>query len=134
MTRDLVNSLAWADQGTGLCRSLLDKLDDAAYDAPSLLPGWTRRHLVAHLALNANGLCNLVSWARTGIPMPMYASTSERKTGIYHGARLPPEKLARWFEESADILAMELDSLDARAWAANVQTAQGRTVPASELP
>lgn len=35
---------------------------------PSLLPGWTRGHALTHVARNADGLRNLLSWASTGIP------------------------------------------------------------------
>jgi maleylpyruvate isomerase len=34
----------------------VDRLDDEALAAPSGLPGWTRGHVVAHLALNAEGM------------------------------------------------------------------------------
>ena len=34
----------------------VDGLSDEQLAAPSLLPGWTRAHVVAHLALNAEAL------------------------------------------------------------------------------
>ena len=51
----------------------VDGLDDAALRGPSLLPGWTRAHVLTHIARNADGLVNLVTWARTGEETPMYA-------------------------------------------------------------
>lgn len=51
----------------------LDRLDDAALRVPSLLPGWTRAHVLTHVARNADGVGNLVHWARTGDETPMYA-------------------------------------------------------------
>ena len=51
----------------------VDGLDDTALRGPSLLPGWTRAHLLTHVARNADGLVNLASWARTGNETPMYA-------------------------------------------------------------
>ncbi len=51
----------------------VDGLDDAALRAPSRLPGWTRAHVLTHVARNADGLVNLTTWARTGEETPMYA-------------------------------------------------------------
>ena len=51
----------------------VDRLDDAALRAPSRLPGWTRAHVLTHIARNADGLVNLATWARTGEETPMYA-------------------------------------------------------------
>ena len=51
----------------------VDGLDDAALRSPSRLPGWTRAHVLTHIARNADGLVNLVTWARTGEETPMYA-------------------------------------------------------------
>src|SRR4029453_13661966 len=49
-------------------------LDDAALSGRSLLPGWTRGHVLTHLARNADGAVNLLTWARTGVETPHYAS------------------------------------------------------------
>jgi maleylpyruvate isomerase len=51
----------------------VDRLDDDDLRAPSLLPGWTRAHVLTHIARNADGLANLATWARTGEETPMYA-------------------------------------------------------------
>jgi len=51
----------------------VDGLDDGALRSPSLLPGWTRAHVLTHIARNADGLVNLATWARTGEETPMYA-------------------------------------------------------------
>jgi maleylpyruvate isomerase len=67
----------------------VDGLDDAALRAPSLLPGWTRAHVLTHIARNADGLVNLVTWARTGEETPMYASTQARDTAIAATGGLP---------------------------------------------
>ena len=43
---------------------------DADPSAPSLLPGWTRGHVLTHVARNADSLVNLLTWARTGVVTP----------------------------------------------------------------
>jgi maleylpyruvate isomerase len=82
-------------------RELSDQIDDATQRllstarllaepdlrAPSLLPGWTRAHVLAHLARGADALRNLMIGARTGQPKPAYASPEARAADIEAGAR-----------------------------------------------
>ncbi|MFI6284622.1 maleylpyruvate isomerase family mycothiol-dependent enzyme [Streptomyces sp. NPDC051018] len=134
-TPDTPNTaLAWVAEGTALCAKALEGLDETAYAAPSPLPGWTRKHVVAHLAGNAEAVGNLVRWARTGVPTPMYASPAQRAEAIEAGAGLPGEQLTVWFRESARALADAMAALTGDQWRAEVVTAQGRTVPVSETP
>ncbi|MFJ8026799.1 maleylpyruvate isomerase family mycothiol-dependent enzyme [Streptomyces sp. NPDC096311] len=132
--RTLETTLAWAVEGTDLCRKAVADLDEASYNAPSLLPGWTRKHVVAHVAANARALRNLMHWARTGEPTPMYNSPEQRLADIKSGAQLPAAWVTAWFEESAQLLAYAMSELTEEQWRAEVLTAQGRTVPASEVP
>ncbi|MBB4699552.1 maleylpyruvate isomerase family mycothiol-dependent enzyme [Sphaerisporangium siamense] len=134
MARDLATTLAWVDTGTRLCASAIAGLSEREYGAPSALPGWTRKHVVAHLAANAEAIGNLVHWAGTGEETPMYASPEERAAGIERGSLLGAGELTRWFTESAASLAAAMAALPEDAWRAEVVTAQGRTVPASETP
>lgn len=124
----------WSVVGTGLLVGVLGHLDDAALDGPTTLPGWTRRHLLAHVACNAEALQRLVHWARTGEERAMYASTEQRDRDIETGAARPAGELRAWVRTSADALAADLEALDDAAWQARVRTAQGREVPATEIP
>ena len=60
----------------------VDALPEHAWPAPSLLPGWTRAHVVAHLALNAEGLAGAVVGVLEGRPVTMYPSAERRDTDI----------------------------------------------------
>jgi maleylpyruvate isomerase len=133
MTRTLDDARHWARLGTDLLVKAAD-LDDAGLDAPSALPGWSRKHVVAHVAANADALCNLVHWAATGEPTLMYSSPEERAAGIENGGRLPVAELTAWLRLSADTLATAMDALDDEQGRNEVVTAQGRAVPATELP
>ena len=82
MNRTLKESLAWSAEGTELCRKAIASLEEPAYAAPTLLAGWSRRHLVAHLAANAEAIGRLVSWARTGLETRMYSSPGQREADI----------------------------------------------------
>ncbi|MGW0948094.1 maleylpyruvate isomerase family mycothiol-dependent enzyme [Streptomyces sp. NPDC002623] len=134
MNRSLVDARRWTRAGTDLLVHTAAQLDERAYDAPSRLPGWSRKHVVAHVAANADALANLVHWAATGTPTPMYASPEERAAGIREGSRQPGARLTEWLRLSCDALEKAMEALDAGRWAAQVLTAQGRTVPAAEIP
>ncbi|TNC22404.1 maleylpyruvate isomerase family mycothiol-dependent enzyme [Amycolatopsis alkalitolerans] len=123
---------AWLDEGSRLFLDQLDLVPDSAFAKPCLLPGWTTAHLVAHTAYNAKALSRLVRWARTGEETPMYASTDARDAEIEQGAKLPVSELRSLVRETDSRLRAELAALT--DWNAEVRTAQGRAVPASEIP
>lgn len=119
----------WIDEGTAKCRAALVDLD-----APSALPGWKRRHVAAHLSLNAEALGNLVYWARTGEERPMYPSPEARTADIEAGALRPEDDLRSWYDESSAGLADAMSALTADQWQASVRTAQGAPIPATRIP
>lgn len=128
----VVADLATARLGTAFFRRALNRLFDVDLDGASLLPGWTRRHVVAHVGYNARAVARLVDWAATGVETPMYESPHARKDEIDFGATLPPEALRNLVEHSAIDLDVRWRDLPADRWAERVTTAQGREVPASE--
>ena len=67
----------------------VDGLPESAWAEPSLLPGWTRGHVVAHLALNAEGLARVLTGAHTGRPAAMYDSPEARDSDIDELATAP---------------------------------------------
>lgn len=129
-----MSSRQWVESGTALLLAHLDDLPDARFAEPSALPGWTRAHLVAHVHFNAEALRRLLSWAATGVESRMYGSAEQRDAEIESGARLPPARLRSLVHGSAEALARDMASLNEQAWEQPVVTAQGRTVPASEVP
>src|SRR5947209_4516942 len=104
-----MNSREWMDTGTKLFQDTLSRLSDADLEAPSLLPGWSRKHVVAHLHHNAQALRRLVNWAATGVESRMYASREQRNAEIESSARLPAATLRELVVQSADDLARDLD-------------------------
>lgn len=127
-------SLAWLRAGTGRLVSTVDELTDAALAVPSLLPGWPRATLLAHLALNAGALRNLLAWARTGVETPMYRSQEQRDGDIARLAAAPAAVVRAEFHAGTAALDADLAALPDACWAAPVRTARGRPVPASEIP
>ncbi|WP_040801013.1 maleylpyruvate isomerase N-terminal domain-containing protein [Nocardia higoensis] len=134
MARSHTDALRWVEHGTRLFTEQVAGLDEQSMSAPSILPGWTRKHLVAHVAANADALGNLVRWARTGERTPMYSSMDQRNADIEAGAQRPATDLTTWLNDAAATLAAAMDALTTEQWHAEVVTAQGRTVPATEIP
>lgn len=128
----LLQSLLQARRGTAFFARKLNELSDAELDGGSLLPGWTRRHVVAHVGYNARAIARLIEWAATGVETPMYSSPEARNHEIEFGATLSPIALRHLFDHSAVHLNVEWRDLPADAWRHLVKTAQGRVVPAEE--
>ncbi|GGT38074.1 maleylpyruvate isomerase family mycothiol-dependent enzyme [Nonomuraea spiralis] len=133
MRRTFDDTLSWTATGTALLLDAVAGWGEEQYLAPSGLPGWTRKHLVAHVAANADALRNLVRWAATGERTPMYSSRRQRDADIEAGSRRPAAELDAWLRSSAERLAADVAELDGDRWSAEVVTAQGRTVPATEI-
>jgi maleylpyruvate isomerase len=64
----------------------LTDLKDEDCRQPSVLPGWTRGHVITHLSRNADALSNLLHWGQTGVETPMYPTTETRDQDIEAGA------------------------------------------------
>ncbi|MGX5717521.1 maleylpyruvate isomerase family mycothiol-dependent enzyme [Arthrobacter sp. MAHUQ-56] len=128
----LLDGLLQARRGTAFFARKLNELADADLDGASLLPGWTRRHVVSHVGYNARAIARLVEWAATGVETPMYPSVEARNHEIAFGATLSPTALRNLFDHSAIHLNVEWRDLPADAWHHKVTTAQGRVVPAEE--
>ncbi len=105
-------------------------MNDAQAREPSLLPGWTRGHVLSHIARNADGMVNLLRWARTGTQTPMYASAESRSADIEAGAGRPAASLAADVRESAAALAAAAADMPDDAWTAQVRALHGPPFPA----
>jgi maleylpyruvate isomerase len=77
----------------------VEKMSDADVAAPSRLPGWTRGHVLAHLARNSDALLNVLAGR------PMYVSAEARDADIENDAsRTAAEQL-----EDVAVTALRLD-------------------------
>lgn len=125
---------AAAKQMTELLTAAVEGLDDVAMKRPSLLPGWTRAHVVSHLARNADGLANLLLWARTGVEHPMYASKADRDADIEEGAQRMAAILREDLIAACERFEEALSRMPAEAWAAQVMLASGRHLAGHTVP
>lgn len=109
-------------------------LDDITAHRPSRLPGWTRGHVLSHLARHADGLVNLLIWARTDIEHPMYASGADRDADIEEGSQRILQLLQEDLAASNDRLFVAAATLPELGWETPVTGRQGQTFPASQIP
>ena len=96
----------------------VDGLTDEDVRAPSLLPGWTRGHVLTHLARSADAMLNLVASARTGREHPMYPSREQRDADIDAGAGRGADELRADLREAHERLTAALDELPDEQWSA----------------
>ena len=126
--------LAAVEPATSRLVDAVVHLDDTACRRPSRLPGWSRAHVISHLARNADGLVNLLTWARTGVEHPMYASHADRDADIEEGAIRPHRLLAEDLVAASQRFAHAAQTLAAAAWTTGVASLRGRTFLAAEVP
>ncbi|GAA1958762.1 maleylpyruvate isomerase family mycothiol-dependent enzyme [Kitasatospora viridis] len=124
---------AVAESTERLLRTVADLTADQIAE-PSGLPGWTRGHVLAHIARNADSLVNLLETARTGVPVPQYASEAAREEGIQQGAPRPPAEQLADLTASAERFAAAAAALPDEAWSAELTHRHGYTFPAHEVP
>jgi maleylpyruvate isomerase len=134
VTRTLAETLAWAGDGAAHLRGLMARMGDDAFAAKSGLPGWSRAHVLTHIARNADGMINLLTWARTGVETPAYASVDARNADIDAGAARTPAAIRDDVVDSSDRLAQAVREMPEKAWTATVRNVQGVEIPAAEIP
>ncbi len=119
---------------TALVRTV-DTLDDAGLRAASALPGWDRAQVVAHLALNAEGLAGSIDAAGRGEHRPQYRTGTAREDDIDELASAPAEELRARFLASTTLLAEALDAVQGDAWQARLERDPGgATFLVAEVP
>jgi maleylpyruvate isomerase len=102
-------------------------------EAPSLLPGWTRGHVVTHLARNADSFTWLLDGAAAGEVREQYpGGATTRAAAIDAGAARPTADLRADLERSAQRLAAAMARLEPAAWERPVRVTRGE-VPARAL-
>ncbi len=105
-------------------------LSDEQMREPSLLPGWSRGHVLTHIARNADGLRNLLTWARTGVETPQYASAGARDEEIEAGAGRAAGELVEDVIRSSAAFVTLARELSEDAWTAEVRGSRGPSHPA----
>ncbi|MGP4004640.1 maleylpyruvate isomerase family mycothiol-dependent enzyme [Streptomyces sp. 8N706] len=133
-TTDQVRDTAAVQEATDRLLASVRKLGDADLREPSLLPGWSRGHVLAHLARNADALVNVLDAARTGTHIPMYASAEARGADIERGADRPLSVQIEDLLAGTDRFNTAAAALHPEAWEATVTLRNGVTDRAFRVP
>jgi maleylpyruvate isomerase len=123
---DHVRDLASVQDATERLLSALTELDNAGVTDQSRLPGWTRGHVLAHLARNADALVNVLEGR------PMYVSAEAREADIERDAARPLDVQIADVRESA--ARFRKASAVPADWSRTVALRGGITDSASRLP
>jgi maleylpyruvate isomerase len=129
--RDLSDRI---DQATQRLLDTARIITDPDLRAPSLLPGWTRGHVLAHVARNADAMRNVLAGVRTGQDRPGYASAAAREAGIEQDAGRRAAEHAADLADSAMALRTVARQLPDECWQVPVRMLDTATsFPAAEL-
>ncbi len=119
------------DRHTALLLATAENLDSAG--TASLCPGWTRGHILTHVARNADGLTRLARAALEGTGETMYASTERRDEAIDAGAGRSLPDLVEDVRSSAAELRRWLARVDPSSEVLLERTPGGPTLRAGVL-
>jgi maleylpyruvate isomerase len=121
---------------TGRLVRTVDGLTDDQYAEASGLPGWSRAHVVAHLALNAEGLAGALTGVVQGEEVAMYASQESRDHDIEALAGAAPAALRERLLRATTLLADALAAVPEEARSTRIERTpgSGRTFSAYAVP
>jgi len=121
------------DEATERMVVAVGDLSDADVREDSQLPGWTRGHVITHVARNADGLRNLLNWARTGIETPAYESAEVRNAEIDEGADRSVIGLLADLSGSAAAFSAAVEVMPEETWDFKVNILGSQEFPAEEV-
>ncbi len=125
--------LLWLREGEARFLAEINGLtaDDIRED--SALPDWSRAHVMAHVARNAEAVSRLLAWARTGTQTQMYPDMDSRNRDIDASAGQEPDALRADVRRTSAQFDADIAALPDAAWSARVRTFHGRDIPATAV-
>jgi maleylpyruvate isomerase len=106
--------------------------DEAHLAEPSLLPAWSRAHVLSHLARNAEALVRTLRGTIRGEIVSMYVGETERAADIEAGATRPAAEILDAVRTTAAELDEVWSAMTAEHWAGEARSRLG-VVPARRL-
>lgn len=131
MTFDPLVLITDVDAATERLIRTAEGLDDAAVGTPSRLPGWTKGHVLTHVARNADAYTRLLTGARAGEDVPGYPSPQARAGDIEAGAARPLGEQIDDIRTAHERFADAAAAMPAEAWTFHL-TFSGQ--PAAAVP
>ncbi|MFG3285962.1 maleylpyruvate isomerase family mycothiol-dependent enzyme [Streptomyces sp. NPDC048111] len=123
---DHARDLASVREATDRLLTAAAALDNAAVAEPSRLPGWSRGHVLAHIARNADALVNVLAGR------PMYASAETRDADIDRDAPRPLDAQLADVRDSA--AGFQAEGERPADWSRTVELRNGVTDAAARVP
>lgn len=108
-------------------------LTDTQVRQPTALPGWSRAHVLSHLAAQVSGLERLLGWAVTGRRTPQYTSRAARDAEIEQGSKRSAVDLVDDVATSAARLQDGFLTLPGDAWRATIQPFTGEVCTSKRI-
>jgi maleylpyruvate isomerase len=113
----------------------VDGFVDGDLESPSLLPEWSRAHVIAHLSLNAEALAGVLEGRTRPEPATMYRSDQARDADIADLARAKHAELRKRFLAGTTLLADAVDRFPDEHWQDSFErTPGGRTIRYAAIP
>ena len=132
MDADLQDTLRQIDQATERLLRTVDGWSDGDARQASLLPDWTRGHVLTHVARSADALRVLLEGVQAGTPRTLYATAEERDAAIEAGAGSSMTDLRTDLTTSATAFRSAVVAHPVDAWSTPVRFRFGDPFPASE--
>lgn len=110
------------------------RLSDADVAGATLIPPWTRGHVITHVARAADSYRRLLAGAIDGVETPQYPSTEYRAAQIEAGANREVDELVADVVASSADFDRALRDLPKHAWEARVRMRPGELRAPSALP
>ena len=111
----------------------LENLTDDDCRQDSLLPNWSRGHVLTHLSRNADSHVNLLQAAVKGEVGEQYASAEQRNGDIERGSTRSAEELVMDLRLSIYGLEAAWASANEKAWSGQGRTLRGNVIEMSSL-
>ncbi|MCL4313681.1 MAG: maleylpyruvate isomerase family mycothiol-dependent enzyme [Actinobacteria bacterium] len=126
--------LELVDAATSALITSVRNLSDEEMRAPSKLPGWSRGHVLSHLARNADSFAQRIEGALRGELLEPYPGGRQaRDAAIESGAARPAVEILDDLANSADRLATAFNAIPNDGWERPISYV-GRTAPLSSAP
>lgn len=101
-------------------------LTDSEVRAPSLLPGWTRGHVLAHVAGVSHAMARQLDYAAQGRRIELYdGGTEARNAAIEAGAVLPAAELHAYVADGVEKARAAFAGVDEAGWDAPITYRDG---------
>lgn len=129
----LERALDRLDEADAALARTMAGLDDTALKAPSLCEGWTRAHVLGHLARNAEALHRLTRRADTGEEVTAYPSAETREADIERSATQPAVRLRADVTTASAALRARLEHLRGRSDLSPVELGRSGTLAGDQV-